>query len=47
MEAIQNPDGREMVKALLDNLALKDLNVPPQQKQKKYIDWARQQLGLA
>ncbi|UCE07121.1 MAG: SEC-C domain-containing protein [bacterium] len=46
-QAVKDPDGREMVKALLDDLELKDRNVAPNQKQQKYIDWARQQLALA
>lgn len=46
-KAIKDPDGRAMVKALLDDLELRDRNAAPRQKQQKYIDWARQQLGLA
>ena len=47
LKAIKDHDGREMVKALLDDSELKDRNAAPHQKQQKYIDWARQQLGLA
>jgi len=47
LKAIKDPDGREMVKALLDDLELRDRNAAPHQRQQKYIDWARQQLGLA
>ncbi|MDW7680066.1 MAG: antitoxin Xre/MbcA/ParS toxin-binding domain-containing protein, partial [bacterium] len=46
-KAIKDPDGREMVKALLDDFELKDKQANPQQKQQKYIDWARKQLGLS
>ncbi len=47
LKAIKDSDGREMVKALLDDFELKDRNAAPHQKQQKYIDWAREQLGLA
>ena len=47
LKAIKDPDGKEMVKALLDDFELKDRHSAPNQKQQKYIDWARRQLGLA
>lgn len=46
MEAVKDADGREMIKALLDQFEMTDRNAPLHQKQKKYIDEARKKLGL-
>lgn len=46
-QAIKDPDGREMVKALLDDFEMKNANAAPNQNQQKYIDWARGQLRLS
>lgn len=45
-EAVQDADGREMVMALLDDLERREQNPMSGIKQQKYIDRARQQLGL-
>ncbi|MBN1348127.1 SEC-C domain-containing protein [candidate division KSB1 bacterium] len=47
LAAAKDPEGREMLKALLDDFERSDCNSPPDQSQKKYIDWARKELGLA
>ncbi len=45
-QAMTDPEGREMIQALLEDFELKDRNSPPNQQQQKHIDWIRQQLGL-
>jgi hypothetical protein len=45
-EAIKTRNGRQMVKALLDDFEHIEKHGAPGQSQQKYIDWARQQLGL-
>ena len=46
MEAVQDADGREMVMALLDDMERREQSQVSGLKQQKYIDRARQQLGL-
>ena len=46
MEAVQDADGQEMVKALLDDMERHEQSEVTGLKQQKYIDRARIQLGL-
>ena len=46
IEAVKDPDGREMVIALLDQFEHYDKKQPPQRKQHKYIERVRRRLGL-
>lgn len=46
IEAVKDPDGREMVVALLDQFERDNKKQPPEMKQQKYIDRVRQKLGL-
>jgi len=46
IEAVKDPDGREMVIALLDQFERNDEKQPPHKKQHKYIVRVRQRLGL-
>jgi SEC-C motif/Protein of unknown function (DUF2384) len=46
LEAIKDADGREMVKALLDDMERREHNLGTGIKQQAYIDRAREQLGL-
>jgi hypothetical protein len=43
---VQDADGREIVMALLDDMERREQNLMSGIKQQKYIDRARQQLGL-
>jgi hypothetical protein len=43
---VQDADGREMVMALLDDMERREQSQVSGLKQQKYIDRARQQLGL-
>ena len=47
VEAVKDPDGREMVIALLDDFERHDEIQPIGMRQKKFIDRAREQLGLS
>ena len=46
IEAVKDPDGREMVIALLDQFERNDEKQPPERKQHKYIERVRKKLGL-
>jgi len=46
IEAVKDPDGREMVIALLDQFERNDEKQPPERKQHKYIEHVRRRLGL-
>jgi len=46
LEAVKDADGREMVRALLDDMERREQNLGMGSKQQAYIDRAREQLGL-
>ena len=46
LEAVQEGDGREMVRALLDDMERREQDLGMKIKQQAYIDRARQQLWL-
>jgi len=46
LEAVKEDDGREMVRALLDDMERREQDLGMGIKQQAYIDRARQQLGL-
>jgi hypothetical protein len=45
-DAVQDADGKEMVVALLDDMERREQHSRAGIKQQKYIERARQQLGL-